>query len=120
MLLIIYSDYFHMTKTIRAENFEIVSNIKSKPWSQISAPGSKVRDSRSSVLDLVLESWVFGSWSIQWLLLSVPKNYYKMRQLLRSVTENCYKVYGFNKMCYEVMTMCGRCHELWQLLQSEK
>ena len=34
------SEYFHMTKVIRASNVKTMPNIEPKPWPQISRPGS--------------------------------------------------------------------------------
>ena len=93
-----------IAKIIRAIYVKTVHNIEPKSSSQMSGRGS-------GFLVLGLESWILdpawvsapGSWAldlefqvlglgfIQWLLQSVRKNYYKVWQSLRSVTESCYK-----------------------------
>ena len=40
ILILICNKHFHMTKFIRTRYVQTVCNIKPKPWSQISGPGT--------------------------------------------------------------------------------
>ena len=37
--ILVYNEYFHVTKFICERNFQVVCNVKSKPWSQVWGPG---------------------------------------------------------------------------------
>ena len=115
-ILLNYNKYLHTTKVIRVRNVQ-TCNIKPKPWSHISSPGSGlfalapeleffnsklntfswILDVESQVLDpwswfLDPNLWVQSPWS-RILVLCPFRIIKKVWQFLQSVTESFYKVW---------------------------
>ena len=147
--MLIWREYFHMTKIIGARNVKTV-----RIW--ILGLESTVLDSRCWVLGSGFLSWFWcsimdpGSWVlglIFWVLGLVPVSryykmwqkyiskcdrYYKVWQLLQSATESLYKLWRvlqnatgitkcdrYYKVWKEVITKCDRYYKVRQFLQSQ-
>ena len=115
--ILICSEYFNMTKIIRARNVKTVRNTEPKPWPHISGPGHGSESWVSApgfwVLGLAWVLWVSGYNKVWQKIITKGDRYYKVWQLLQSVAESYYKVWQVLQSASGI-TKCNRYYKVWQ------